>query len=512
MSNEIWLWVGFNIFVLAMLALDLGVFHRKAEVIKMREALIWSAAWIVLALAFNVGLYLFSGAEIALAFTAGYLIERALSVDNIFVFILIFAYFRVPAAYQYRVLFWGILGALVMRALLIAAGITLIERFHWMIYVFGAFLIFTGIKMLQQRDKEIHPEKNPVLRLFRRLMPVSDRYEGQSFFVRHAGRLVATPLFVVLLVVETTDVVFALDSIPAILAVTRDPFLVYSSNVFAILGLRALYFAVAGLMQMFRYLDYGLSAVLVFVGAKMLISDYYKMPIEIALGAVAAIIGIAILASIVLPRRVATMAGERHSEPRLAYVKEASSTAAAVTDRVNEALVQGRLPMERDFVHNVRGAVLVGVDGSPSSHLAAKHAVDLAKRTGAPLLAIHVVDSRRSFKTGVYYRLAMKDLRTEGSMALAAVEEVARQEGVKVSAMQLLGSPADTLIKIAQLVEAKVLVLGTSSTSRLGALLWGSTLTDVLTRNTPCPTYVAGSAPGTYPWRPAPMPDSTLST
>lgn len=511
MPNELWLWVGFNAFVLLMLALDLGILHRKAEVIKIREALIWSAIWTVLALGFNLGIHIFAGSDMALAFLAGFLIERSLSIDNIFVFLLIFAYFRVSGAYQYRVLFWGILGALIMRALLIVAGITLIERFHWMVYVFGAFLVFTGIKMLQQRDKEIHPERNPVLRLFRRLMPVSDRYEGQKFFMRKAGRTLATPLFVVLLVIETTDVVFALDSIPAILAVTHDPFLVYSSNVFAILGLRALYFAVAGLMQMFRYLDYGLSAVLVFVGAKMLVSEYYKMPIELALGTVAGIITIAILASVVLPRKVEMAAGERQSEPRMANAGEVSPAAVSITNRVDDTIKRGRLSMERDFVHNVRGAVLVGVDGSPSSHLAAKHAVDLAKRTGAPLLAIHVVDSRRSFKTGIYYRLAMKDLRAEGAKALAQVEELARQESVKVGAVQLLGNPGNILAEIAQLVEAKVIVLGASSTSRLGALLWGSTVMDVLMQNAPCPTYVVGSSVGAYPWRAAPMPDSTLS-
>jgi tellurite resistance protein TerC len=225
MSDQVLWWVVFNIFVLAMLALDLGVFHRKAHVVTIREAIFWSVIWIALALIFNVGVYFWRGAETALEFLTGYLIEKALSIDNLFVFLLIFSYFRVPSAYQHKILSWGIVGALVMRAIFIAAGITLIERFHWVLYLFGAFLIFTGIKMALQKDKEIQPDRNPVLRLFRRLVPVADDCEESQFFVRKDGRYLATPLFVVLLVVETTDVVFAIDSIPAILAITRDPLL-----------------------------------------------------------------------------------------------------------------------------------------------------------------------------------------------------------------------------------------------------------------------------------------------
>ncbi len=303
MENSLFLWIGFNVFVLAMLALDLGVFHRKAHVVKIKEALIWSAVWITLALLFNLGIYFWRGEVAALEFLTGYLLEKSLSVDNVFVFLLIFSYFRVPALCQHKVLFWGILGALIMRAIFIAAGITLIQQFHWVIYVFGAFLIFTGIKMALQKDKEIHPEKNPVIKLFRRLMPVTEDYDEESrFFVRKAGRLHATPLFVALLVVETTDVIFAVDSIPAILAITNDPFIVYTSNVFAILGLRALYFALAGIMQLFHYLHYGLSAILVFVGAKMLLADIYKIPIGIALGVVAGILLVSVIASILRPR------------------------------------------------------------------------------------------------------------------------------------------------------------------------------------------------------------------
>jgi tellurite resistance protein TerC len=312
-AGMLWLWIGFNLFVLVMLALDLGVFHRHAHVVSVKEAALWSVVWISLALLFNVGLYFFwerlapgstySNREAALAFFTGYLIEKSLSVDNIFVFVLIFSYFAVPAAYQHRVLFWGILGALVMRAILIAVGAALLKEFHWIIYVFGAFLIFTGVKMARHRNEELHPERNPVVRLFRRLMPVSDHYEGEKFFIRQAGRLVATPLFLVLLMVESTDLIFAVDSIPAIFAVTSDPFLVYTSNVFAILGLRSLYFVLAGMMHKFHYLKLGLSAVLSFVGLKMVLVDIYKIPTGVSLGVIALILIIAIAASLYRAQR-----------------------------------------------------------------------------------------------------------------------------------------------------------------------------------------------------------------
>ncbi|MBV9790395.1 MAG: TerC family protein [Chloroflexi bacterium] len=309
----LWLWIGFNLFVLAMLALDLGVFHRHAHVVSVKEAALWSVVWIGLALLFNTGIYFFwdqlvpgsaySNREAALAFFTGYLIEKSLSVDNIFVFVLIFTYFAVPAAYQHRVLFWGILGALVMRALLIAVGAALLKEFHWIIYVFGAFLIFTGIKMALHRDEQLHPERNPVVRLFRRLMPVADHYEGEKFFIRRAGRLVATPLLLVLLMVESTDLVFAVDSIPAIFAVTSDPFLVYTSNVFAILGLRSLYFVLAGMVHKFHYLKLGLSVVLTFVGVKMVLIDIFKIPTGVSLGVIASILAIAVIASLYRARR-----------------------------------------------------------------------------------------------------------------------------------------------------------------------------------------------------------------
>lgn len=299
MSNEIWFWVGFNAFVIAMLALDLGVFHRKAHAVKIKEALLWAALWISLALIFNVIVYFWKGPGKALEFLTGYLIEESLSVDNLFVFLMIFSYFNVPARYQHTVLFWGILGAVIMRAIFIFAGVALINKFHWIVYVFGVFLIFTGIRLALQKERQIHPERNPVLRLFRRFMPVTNDYVEGKFFVKEAGKYFATPLFIVLLVVETTDVMFALDSIPAILAITSDPFIVYTSNVFAILGLRAIYFALAGIMQLFQYLSYGLALILVFVGVKMLLSGFIHIPVEIALGVVAGVLLISVVASII---------------------------------------------------------------------------------------------------------------------------------------------------------------------------------------------------------------------
>lgn len=295
------LWVSFTLFVLALLAIDLGVFHRQAHAISLREAFLWSMVWIGLALLFNVGVYVWFGAERGLEFLTGYLIEKALSVDNIFVFAVLFSYFAVPAAYQHRVLFWGILGALVMRAVFIVTGAALLQQFHWVMYVFGGFLVLTGIKLFLQQDAEIHPERNPLFRLFTRLVPAVPDYHGAHFFIVKAGRWYATPLLLVLASVEVTDVIFAVDSIPAIFAVTSDPFIVYTSNIFAILGLRALYFLLAGVMDRFHYLRIGLALVLVFVGSKMLITDVYKVPIAVSLTVVAALIGAAIAASLLRP-------------------------------------------------------------------------------------------------------------------------------------------------------------------------------------------------------------------
>ena len=303
MSNTVLIWGAFNLFVLAMLALDLGIFNRNAHVVRFKEALSWTAAWVTLAVLFNLLIYFWQGPRPALEFLTGYLIELSLSVDNLFVFLLIFSYFRVPPLYQHKVLFWGILGALIMRVTFILTGVALIERFHFVIYLFGGFLVLTGIKMALEKDKELHPEKNPALKLFRRLMPVTEHYEEDRFFVRRGATLFATPLFVVVLLVETTDLIFAVDSVPAVLAITLDPFIVYTSNVFAILGLRSLYFALAGVMQMFHHLHYGLSAILVFVGAKMLLADVYPVPIGAALGVVAGILLLSIVASILQPRK-----------------------------------------------------------------------------------------------------------------------------------------------------------------------------------------------------------------
>ena len=298
MDSQVLLWVVFNIFVLGILAVDLLVLHRKAHAVSLREALAWSCVWVSLALLFGIGIYFFRGGEKALEFLTGYVIEWSLSVDNLFVFLVIFSYFAVPSMYQHRVLFWGILGALVLRAIFIATGAALLANFHWMIYVFGGFLIFTGIKLLFVGEEKIEPEKNPAVRLVRRFINVTPEYHGQQFFIRKDGTLWATPLFLVLVVVETTDVIFAVDSIPAIFAITLDPFIVYTSNVFAILGLRALFFLLAGVMEMFRYLRVGLAFVLCFVGAKMLIAEFYKVPIGISLGVVGGILLISILASV----------------------------------------------------------------------------------------------------------------------------------------------------------------------------------------------------------------------
>jgi tellurite resistance protein TerC len=304
LSGTLWLWIGFNLFVLAMLALDLGIFHRNAHAVSIKEASIWSAVWITLAMGFNAGVYFFSGPEPALQFLAGYLIEKSLSVDNIFVFALLFSYFHVPAAYQHRVLFWGVLGALVMRGLLIVLGAALLDTFHWISYLFGAFLIFTGVRMAFHKEEEVHPERNPLLKLVRRLVPVTHNYERDRFMVRRAGHVLVTPLLLVLLVVETTDLIFALDSIPAIFAVTLDPFIVYTSNVFAILGLRSLYFVFANAMTRFYYLKLGLAVVLSFVGVKMVLADVYHIPIALSLAVIAMVLASAIIASVVRARRL----------------------------------------------------------------------------------------------------------------------------------------------------------------------------------------------------------------
>ena len=303
-----WWWIAINLLVLALLAIDLGVFNRKAHVVSVREALGWSAVWISLAVGFGLWIGSAMGRQSMLEFYAGYLVEQALSVDNLFVFILIFGYFRIPSELQHRVLFWGILGALVMRGGMIGAGALLIAKFHWIIYLFGAFLVFTGAKMAFGGESSIEPESNPVIRLLRRILPITTKFHGQQFFVREpvdggVVKLVATPLFVVLALVETTDLVFAVDSIPAIFGVTRNPFLVYTSNVFAILGLRSMYFVLAGVIGKFHLLKYGLSLVLAFVGTKMLLSDIWPLSIGVSLSVVGSLLmGSVLLSLLIKPR------------------------------------------------------------------------------------------------------------------------------------------------------------------------------------------------------------------
>ena len=307
-------WLIFNLFVLAMLALDLGLFHRERHVVHLREAIGWTAVWMTLAACFAVLVYFFGHAMVgnarpnsvlSLEFITGYVIELSLSVDNLFVFLLIFRYFRVPAALQHQVLFWGVIGALMMRVVFIFAGIALLNRFHWIIYVFGAVLIYSGIKLLGQKENDIHPEANPLLRVFRKLFRVTKDYEGGKFFVRHGLVRYATPLAVVLVIVETTDLLFAADSIPAVLAVTREPFIVFTSNVFAILGLRSLYFALAGMIERFHFLHYGLAIILIFIGVKMVVSSYIEIPIGVALSAVAGVLVISVVMSMLLPDKKA---------------------------------------------------------------------------------------------------------------------------------------------------------------------------------------------------------------
>ncbi len=295
-------WVLFNLFVIAMLLVDLKVFHREAHKITVKESMAWTMVWISLALLFDLGIYFWQGEQKALEFLTGYLVEKSLSVDNLFVFLMIFSYFGVDEKYRHNALFWGIIGALVMRAAFILAGVALINKFEWVIYVFGAFLVFIGIKMAVKTDREIHPEKNPVINLVRKVVPLARDFADGNYFVREGGRWLATPLFVVLITIETTDIIFALDSIPAVLAISTDPFIVYTSNVFAILGLRALFFALSGVMNRFEYLNYGLAAVLVFVGVKMLLSQFAHIPVQYALGVVVAVLTVSIILSILFPR------------------------------------------------------------------------------------------------------------------------------------------------------------------------------------------------------------------
>jgi tellurite resistance protein TerC len=304
-------WVVFNVAVLGILALDLGVFHRRTHKVGFKESLIWSAVWVLLAVGFAVFIWQWRGRPFALEFVTGYIIELSLSVDNLFVFLLIFSYFKVDSKHQHKVLFWGILGAIIMRAVFILVGVSIIRKFHWVVYIFGAFLVYTGIKLGIGGETQVEPEKNPFLKGLQRWFPMSDEYHGDRFVIRREGKTWVTPLLAVLLVVETTDLLFAVDSIPAILAITQDTFIVYTSNVFAILGLRSMYFTLSGLMSLFHYLKYGLAAILTFVGIKMLLSGehtelfgirlHYAIPVEIALGVVGGLLAISIIASVLFP-------------------------------------------------------------------------------------------------------------------------------------------------------------------------------------------------------------------
>ncbi len=306
-------WIVFNAVILLLLFLDLAVVNRGYQVVPFKRALLMSAFWIGLALAFAVFVHQWMGATKALEFVTGFLLEEALSVDNLFVFILLFAYFKVPPEEEKTVLFWGIIGALIMRGIFIWAGVALVQRFHWILYAFGVFLIWTGLQLMRKGEKQQDPSRNIVLRFCRRFLPLTETYEQKRFFVRREGKLLATPLFVVLLVVETTDILFATDSIPAILAITRDPFIVYTSNVFAILGLRSLYFALSGLMKLFHYLNYGLSVVLMFIGAKMLLPEKYQLPTWVALAVVAGVLGASVLLSVLFPREDGPSSEERQA-------------------------------------------------------------------------------------------------------------------------------------------------------------------------------------------------------
>ncbi len=303
MNDTLLLWVGFSAFVLVMLFLDLFVFHKKTHEVKIKEAVIWSIVWISLAFVFNYLVYIWFGQEKAMEFLTAYVIEKSLSVDNLFVFIMIFGFFHIKPEYQHKILFWGILGALIMRIIFIIVGIELIHKFHWIIYIFGAFLIYTGLKIPFEKDKQIEPDKNPLVRLFKKFMPVTNELHGDKFFVKIDAKTYATPLFIALIIIEFSDLIFAVDSIPAVLAISDDTFIVYTSNVFAILGLRALYFALAGVVKYFRYLKFGLAAILVFVGTKMCISGFYKFPVQWSLLIIVGLLTISIVASLVIPAK-----------------------------------------------------------------------------------------------------------------------------------------------------------------------------------------------------------------
>ncbi|MDT7944361.1 MAG: TerC family protein [Dehalococcoidia bacterium] len=310
MEYPIWAWAAFTVGVIFMLLLDLQVFHREAHEVRAREAAAWSLVWIAAGVLFGLFVWWERGGQAGLEYFTAYLIEKSLSLDNVFVWMVVFGYFALPPRYQHRVLFWGVVGAIVMRGLFIAAGVSLLKAFHWVVYVFGAILVVTGLRLAFKGEEEVLPEHNPILRVVRRFIPMTETYEGQAFFVRRAGRLMATPMLAVLVVVETTDIMFAVDSVPAVLAITREPFIVWTSNVAAILGLRALYFLISGVLRQFRYLHYGLAVVLIYVGGKMAASEFYKIPTLISLGVIAVIVGTAIVLSAVAEMRERAQAAQ----------------------------------------------------------------------------------------------------------------------------------------------------------------------------------------------------------
>lgn len=312
MDIPIWFWIGFSIFLVGILALDLGIFHRKAKVIEPKEALIWSGIWFSISMVFDAIVFVWHGSQAGTEFLTGYMIEWSLSIDNVFVFVLIFSFFKVPAQYQYRVLFWGVVSALIMRGVLIGAGAALLANFHWIIFIFGGFLIFSGIRIAFHDDENANPNRNPMVRVFKKFVATSEEYDGQKFFTRKNGKRLATPLLTVLIAIEATDLAFAVDSIPAIFAITDEPFIVFTANALAVLGLRSLYFALAGIIHKFIYLKFGLALILVFVGVKMLVSDVYHMPAVLSLGIVLGILVGTVVVSLMSPQ-AATSSESDHS-------------------------------------------------------------------------------------------------------------------------------------------------------------------------------------------------------
>ena len=458
--GTLWLWIGFNAFVLLMLAVDLGVFHRRPHAISLGKAAAWSVVWVVLSLGFNLGLLHWYGKTPALEFFTGYVIEKSLSVDNLFVFVLLFRYFAVEHRYQHRVLFWGILGALVMRGALIGVGVALIRHFEWVLYLFGAFLVYAGLKMMFHKEEEIHPERNPVFRWARKFLPLTKSYEGQRFFVRDSSatgapakgrqrRWLFTPLVLVLLVIETTDLAFALDSIPAIFAITRDPFIVYSSNICAILGLRAFYFLLAGVLPYFRYLSKGLSIVLMFIGLKMLGEHWVPIPTHISLAVVGIVLAVAVVASIFAAKAEARSSREPAGHGSLGELiaqltsknSAAREAAAAELHRLGRALGDAALERWRthvDFARLIVGEPTVGVAVRPESfeRIRAAH--------GSPRLAEVPPDQdAKEFELHFGQRISLDVLTTKAPGGGGAIARFLGKFGEGIQQVEYLTSDVD---------------------------------------------------------------------